>query len=206
MQVIIELNLLLCLIVFGTTATFAQKDEVGLLLAVNNTENRDFELPSLGSVRIGNGLSFEATYARRFADAKLASLHFEIVFVVTPSSEINTSNVFVPRSYSTIFLTPGFKLKLFPGFFITPYLAGGAGYARFSESESLASGELNTGDRVTSKGVYNYGVGVELRVLPFTSLRGEVRNFVSGNPDFNAPILKETQGNVIWAGGIVFRF
>jgi hypothetical protein len=47
---------------------------------------------------------------------------------------------------------------------------------------------------------------VDLRVIRYLSLRGEVRDFVTGNPNFNAPFLTNRQHNVLTSGGIVLHF
>jgi opacity protein-like surface antigen len=205
----IKLVLPFCLIVLSTINVFAQQNEVGLMLGANDTQGRDFSPPSIGSFRPGTGLTFEVTYARRFTDAKLASMHFEVVFAASPNTDINPSNVILPRSYSSIFLTPGLKFKLLPGFFLSPYVAAGAGYARFTVSDTTTDGSTTTVvQRGSNKGVYNYGIGAELKFLPGTALRGEIRNFISGSPNFGPTLqlLEDTRRNVIYSGGLVIRF
>jgi opacity protein-like surface antigen len=201
----IKLVLPVCLIVLAAINVCAQQNEVGLLLGANDTQGQDFAPPSIGSFRPGTGLTFEITYARRFTDAKLASMHFEVVFAATPNTDINSSNVALPRSYSSIFLTPGLKFKLLPGFFLSPYVAAGAGYARFTVSDTTISGGAATLTG-SNKGVYNYGVGAELKFFPGLSLRGEIRNFISGSPNLGQTLLEDTRRNVIYGGGLVVRF
>jgi hypothetical protein len=201
----IKLVMPFCLIVLAAINVCAQQNEVGLLLGANDTQGRDFAPPSIGSFRPGTGLTFEVTYARRFTDAKLASMHFEVLFAATPNTDITSSNVALPRSYSSIFLTPGLKFKLLPGFFISPYVAAGAGYARFTVSDTTISGGAATLTG-SNKGVYNYGVGAELKFFPGLSLRGEIRNFISGSPNLGTTLLEDTRRNVIYGGGLVVRF
>jgi hypothetical protein len=201
----IKLVMPFCLIVLAAINVCAQQNEVGLLLGANDTQGQDFAPPSIGSFRPGTGLTFEITYARRFTDAKLASMHFEVVFAATPNTDINSSNVALPRSYSSIFLTPGLKFKLLPGFFLSPYVAAGAGYARFTVSDTTISGGAATLTG-SNKGVYNYGVGAELKFFPGLSLRGEIRNFISGSPNLGQTLLEDTRRNVIYGGGLVVRF
>jgi opacity protein-like surface antigen len=197
----------ICLVVIGAINVSAQQNEVGFLLGANDTQSRDFAPPSIGSFRPGDGLSFQIAYGRRFTDAKLASMHFEVVFAATPNTDINSSNVALPRSYSSLFLTPGLKFKLLPGFFISPYVAAGAGYARFNVSDTTISGGTTTVvSRGSNKGVYNYGIGAELKFFPGLALRGEIRNFVSGSPNLGPTLLQDTRRNVIYGGGLVVRF
>jgi opacity protein-like surface antigen len=203
----IKFALPVCLMVLATINVFAQQNEVGLLLGANDTQGRDFAPPSISSFRPGTGLTFEITYARRFTDAKLASMHFEVVLAATPNTDIDSSNVALPRSYSSIFVTPGLKFKLLPGFFLSPYVAAGAGYARFNVSDTTISGGTTTvTTRGSNKAVYNYGVGAELKFFPGLSLRGEIRNFISGSPNLGPTLLEDTRRNVIYGGGLVVRF
>lgn len=197
----------LSLIVLAGINVYAQQNEVGFLLGANDTQGSDFAPPSIGSLSPGNGLSYEITYARRFTDAKLASMHFEVLFAATPNTDINRSNVVVPRSYSSLFLTPGLKLKLVPGFFLSPYVAGGFGYAHFNVSDTTTAGGTTTvTSRGSSKAVYNYGIGAEWHFFPGLSLRGEIRNFQAGTPNFGPSILQDTRRYVIYGGGLVVRF
>lgn len=182
------------------------KNEVGLLLGALSTGSREIQLPTRSRADIGTGLTYQANYARRIVDAKVASLHVEVLFAATPLVEVTSTNTLIPRDYASLFLTPGLKLKFLPGARLSPYVAAGGGYARFAESEFRTNDQPNTGQRGTNRGVFNYGGGVDLRVIRFLSLRGEVRDFVTGNPNFNAPFLSNRQHNVLTSGGIVLHF
>jgi hypothetical protein len=196
----------LSFVLLSASTAVAQKNEFGVLIGGNFTGDRDFIPPSLGQLRIDNNVTFEIVYGRRIVDARAASLHLEFLLAGTPEKNLNTSNVFVPRSYSSLFFTPGLKLKIFPGFFITPYVAAGGGYARFNQSDVLISGQPNGGDQASNTLVYDYGGGIELKVFPYISLRGEIRDFVSGTPGFNFPVSGGRQHNLIPAAGLVIRF
>jgi opacity protein-like surface antigen len=160
----------------------------------------------LGEISFDNRISIQVGYGRRIVDANAASLHLEFLVTGTPDRSLNSANVFVPQSYSSLFLTPGLKLKLIPGFFLVPYVAAGAGYARFNQSGVLINGQPNRGDGASNELVYNYGGGVELKIFPYVSLRGEIRDFVSGKPSFNFPVIEGRLHNVIPAVGLVIRF
>ncbi len=196
----------LILIFLNATSAQAQKNEFSFLVGYVVTEDGELNLPSIGKISIDDGLTFQIAYGRRFVDAKAVSLHFEVVVAATPGKSIKASNVLLPSSYSSLFITPGVKLKLFPGFFITPFVAVGGGYARLTVSDTLISGQPNSGSRSSNAAVYNYGGGLEVKIFPFVSLRGEVRNFVSGRIDFNLPAFNDRQSNLIPAAGVVIRF
>ncbi len=45
-----------------------------------------------------------------------------------------------------------------------------------------------------------------MKVFPFVSLRGEIRNFNSGGVGFIVPGVSGRQNNILATGGIVLRF
>ena len=98
------------------------------------------------------------------------------------------------------------RFKFRPNSRVSPYLAVGGGYGRFEESDFRLDNQPNTSRRGTNRGVFDFGGGVDVKVGRFLSLRGEVRDFVSGTPSFNAAVSGSRQHNILSAGGIVLRF
>ena len=195
----------LAFLILGADAALAQKYEVAVSLGGMTTPDRDFRLPGPGSLRIGAGLTYQGNYAQRLVNARLAALYLEVPLAATPSTKIKSSNVLSPRDYASLFITPGLKLKLLPGAPYSPYMFAGLGYARFSESDARIGGAANT-TRGTNRAAFDFGGGVDVKVLPYLSLRGEVRDFVSGNPQFNLDVIGNRQHNVLLSGGVVLRF
>lgn len=197
---------------FIVNAAFAQKNEIGLMLGATITPDRDVRpqvstgQPPTTTARIGTGLTYGLSYARRVVDARVASLHAEVVFFAVPSNDVKSALSFVPRNFASLFVTPGLKLKFLPQSPVTPYVAAGGGFARFAESDFLGNNAPNTGRRGTNRGAFNYGGGLEFKVFPFVSLRGEVRHFITGNPQFNAVFVSDKQHSVISSVGLVLRF
>jgi hypothetical protein len=77
------------------------------------------------------------------------------------------------------------------------------GWARFRKSaEATPAGESDT----TTTNVFDIGGGLDMKIAPFFSLRGEVRDFYSGSPRLRLSDLDQRQHNVIVTGGLVFRF
>lgn len=193
------------ILLFAISAS-AQKYEVSVSVGGMGTGERDIVLPVPGIIDVNNGLAYQVNFTQRFFNAQLASLHFEFPITVTPRREIDSSNVLSPRSYSTLFITPGIKLKLLPGAGISPYAVAGVGYARFNSSDFLVNDQPNPGDRSVNRAVFDFGGGLDFKVLPYISVRGEVRDFVSGNPRLNSEFIANRQHNLLISGGIVLRF
>src|SRR5439155_567199 len=81
----------------------------------------------------------------------------------------------------------------------------GCGYALYEQSAKLSNGQ-NTTNKFLNRGVFDFGGGLDYRLFRFLGLRGEVRDFVSGNPNLNVALSSSTQHNIVASGGISVRF
>jgi hypothetical protein len=82
----------------------------------------------------------------------------------------------------------------------------GAGFGHFSESKELLYGGVNPGKSTTGF-VLQSGFGLDVKAWRKLSIRGEVRDFWSGEPDFPlAPTGKSRQHNFFVGGGAFWRF
>ncbi len=189
-----------------SSVAFAQANEIAVL--VGRLKATDRSLDSLEPIKAAfdGSVTYQFNYASRMIDGGIASLYWEMAITGAPGADVRGSSLLLPSNYSSLFFTPGVKLKLLPGTGISPYVVGGAGVARFKQSDVLINGQPNTGDRANTTWVFDYGGGVDLNVLPILAIRGEVRDFVTGNPSFNVPFLNNKQHNIFIAAGIVLRW
>ena len=199
---------LLLMIFSFAPAVFAQEHELGLLVARLKPSDRSLRLTDLivTPATFDGAVTYQVNYANRVINGEAASLHFEIAVTGAPRTGVNSSNVLLPRTYSTLIFTPGLKVKLLPGGFFSPYAVAGAGLGRFSLSDTTIAGGPVTGDRSNYSFVFNYGGGVDLNILGPISIRGEVRDFMTGNPSFSSPFLSDRQHNLFVGAGIVLKF
>jgi hypothetical protein len=157
----------------------------------------------------GKGLSFDVEYARRFIVTPIFAVSGEAVMMVNHDEDINGGAhgfAVVPPEYSQLFVTPGARLNVFPTTAVSPWISVGAGFAHFSEGSTLIYGGTNPGKSTTSA-VIQGGFGLDVKVWRKLSIRGEVRDFWSGEPDFPlAPTGKTRQHNYFVAGGAFWRF
>lgn len=199
--------LFLVTILMVSQTAMAQRQELGVMIGYDFTQGRDLPSPFPSGVDVSNEKSFQFVYGRRMVDGKVASFHGEFLVTLIQDATLSSPNLASPNSYSSAFITPGLKFKLLPGFILTPYVAGGAGLARFKQSATLINGGANTGNRTSYRVVLNYGGGLEFNAFPFLSFRGEVRDFVAGNPNLDFPLTSSTnQHNIIPAVGVALRF
>jgi hypothetical protein len=160
-------------------------------------------------IHSGNGITIEAEYARRFLVTPIFALSGEVVGVYNPDEDVNageSGSSVVPGDYKSYFITPAARLNLFPTTAVSPWVSFGAGFGHFSESSTLVYGGANPGKSTTSA-VIQAGLGLDVKVWKRLSIRGGVRDFWSGEPDFPlAPTGKTRQHHFFVGGGVFWRF
>ncbi len=123
----------------------------------------------------------------------------------SPNRALTAASATVPQNYASLYLTPGVRLKFLPGSRLSPWAAIGGGYSLYQESAQLSNGQ-NTTNKFLNRGVFDYGGGLDYRLFRVIGLRGEVRDFFSGNPNLNVALRSSTQHNAVASGGIILRF
>jgi len=154
------------------------------------------------NVHFGNGLTFEANYARRVLGAGIASISVEVPFVFNWDEELRSDAVEIPKSLKMYFLTPSARLNIFSESAVSPWVSFGGGFGHFSGGSTLSGVPTDS----TTTGALQAGVGLDVRVFHSFSVRGEARDFWSGVPQLNADTGKSRQHNYFVAAGIVWRF
>jgi hypothetical protein len=154
--------------------------------------------PSVVTFRTDHQYFLEATGAVRLVNFKVASLHLEIPVAAIPSALVVRPNF----TLSSLYVTPSLRVKLAPGFPVSPFVSVGGGWAHYHLPGAGTNG-----------GALQFGGGVDLKTgIPLLGIRGEVRDFVTGQPNFKSFFGFPTQNNddlrhnVLVGGGIVLRF
>lgn len=160
-------------------------------------------------IHSGKGLSFEGEYARRFLVTPVFSVSGEVLLMYNGDVDLNAATypfAVVPIEYKQLFVTPAARLNLFPTTAVSPWISLGGGFGHFSQSSTLLFGGANPG-KSTTGAVIEGGLGLDVKVWRKLSIRGEVRDFWSGVPDFPlAPTGKTRQHNYFLGGGAFWRF
>jgi len=160
-------------------------------------------------IAFGNGLSFDVEYGRRFWVTPIYSISGEVVLMYNKDEDINGGSygfAVVPAQLSQLFVTPAVRFNLFPTTAVSPWVSVGGGFVHISQSSQLIYGGPNPGTSGTS-GVFEGGLGLDVKVWRKLSIRGEVRDFWSGAVDFPlAPTGKSRQHNFFVGGGAFWRF
>ena len=177
----------------------------GMALAVPaaRAQKNEFAIAASGiltaaSFDAGSSAGFQINYARRLVPLPLVSLYLELPFVAGFNGSRSTALDLNREDYNTLYFTPGLKLKFTPGLPVSPYLAAGLGWGSFRSTNTSATANKFAGD---------LGGGVDFKVFPYISLRGEVRDFYTSSPTLDFPgIYHGSVNNVVFSGGAVFRF
>jgi hypothetical protein len=194
-------------------SAFAQdeKNEIGGILGRTFISNQGIKsgLASNTVIAFGNGLSVEGEYARRFLVTPVYAISAEAVVMYNRDEDINGGAYLaavVPNQLSELFVTPAARVNLFPTTAVSPWVSLGAGFGHISESAHLIYGGTNPGKSTTSAAIQG-GIGLDVKAWKRLSIRGEVRDFWSGAPDFPlAPTGKTRQHNYFVGAGAFWRF
>jgi hypothetical protein len=189
-----------------------EKNELGGILGRTFISDQAINVASAFNpavIQTGNGLSFEVEYARRFLVTPIFSLSGEAVLMYNHDEDINNGTYslsLVPPQYSELFVTPAARANLFPASAVSPWISLGAGFGHIGQGSTLIYGGANPGKSTTS-GVVEGGFGLDVKVWSKLSIRSEVRDFWSGEPDFPlAPTGKTRQHNYFVGVGAFWRF
>ena len=160
-------------------------------------------------IAFGKGLTFEGEYARRMFVTPVFAVSGEVLFAYNGDEKVNGGaylNDVVPSKISELFVTPAARVNLFPTTAVSPWVSVGAGFGHISQGSKLVYQGANPGTSTTSATIEG-GLGLDVKVWKALSIRGEVRDFWSGEPDFPlAPTGKSRMHNYFVGGGAFWRF
>ena len=176
------------------------------IAALAHAQSNDVALTGGGYFAVGNPLNLgaawalEGTAAHKVFGVPLASIAVELPVAGSFGSSVPTLNgTSLSRSYTSLFITPGLRLRVAPSFPISPYVSVGVGYGRFRHQ--LFNGSTS----VNHTAAFDIGGGLDWKVLPFVSVRGEIRDFNSGNIGLTT-FATGRQNNLFTTVGLALRF
>ena len=150
-----------------------------------------------GDYDFGKSGVAELNVAHRLVNAEAAGLYIEVPLTWTFKNTRFDPAADLRDHYSAFFFTPGLKVKLLPQLPLSPYAFVGIGLAHFRDTDTSEASYEN---------VIDYGAGVDWKLAPFISLRGELRDFNSGVPRLSFPDPGSRQQNVMATVGVALHF
>jgi hypothetical protein len=197
---------LLLLPAFGA-ACFAQEDsaprnELAFGLCGIPALSRS-DSPSLDA---RSGVAFRVNYGRRFFRNNKVALYGEINFLASPLRDVSTLVTTATRDFSSLYLTPGIRVKFLPALMVSPYVLVSGGYADYDQSTTLINGQPNLASRELARGVFDFGTGLDVRIWRLLALRGEACDYYTGSPGYNVTTISGGHQNIVATGGFVPRW
>ena len=195
------------MVVVAATGAAAQRNEVAGTIGrtfISNQGVLGTNLPD-SNIYFGHGLTFEASYARRLISGNAFAVEVEIPVILDPKQRLHFGGGNAPSSFASYFVIPSARVHLFPDGGFSPWLSFGGGFAHFSMSSRLESGQPDPA-KSTTTGALQLGGGLDVRVVHGVFLRGEVREIRSGEPALNVNTGKSRYYNLFAGGGLAFRF
>ena len=135
---------------------FAQKHELGLTIG-RLIENDH------GLVRSQAGTALQANYGYRFWGNSSVAVFGEFHLLASPLRDVSGA-LSATRDYSSLYLTPGVRVKLNSHGRIQPYGVVGGGYALYEQSTHNIGGQPNPAPRHIQRGALMYGAGVDVPI------------------------------------------
>lgn len=192
---------LLSLVVMMGLSAAAQKSEIGIVVGGKMTP--DGTSPITGTTKVNTAFAFQVNYATQLISFKVADLELNIPVLGVPNSDISSSTLFTAKSYSSLYFTPGLRVRL--GTTFSPFVEAGVGFVRHSPSSTTLGG-FPSGASASTKAAFDVGGGIDFRPKKSPiAFRFQATELYSGVPDLAIPKL-DMRNNVLLGGGIVVRF
>ena len=185
---------------WAVPASAQTRVDVGLLLGSTATSDEGTVL------QFDRATTYQATFAWRVWRRQSVAVAAEVPFLASPKFEVATPGRSLPKEYASLYLTPGVRVTLLPDRVVSVFGAAGAGYARYSESKLRVDGSPNPAQRDTNTNAFQFGGGVDVRVLRRLGVRAEVRDLCTGARTFSIATPGGRVHNVVGSGGFVLRF
>lgn len=202
-QLAIAVLLVLTSFVAYATAQETEEEDFEFAAVIGRTFISNQGIRGDGSVRFGNGLTFEVNYAARVLSKRIWSVYLELPAAFNLDEDLNSDGP-SPEQFRSYYVTPAARLHLNGA--LSPWVSLGGGYGRISESSRLLFGSPNPGKTGTNTGVVQFGAGLDVKTFKSIGFRVETRDFWSGVPNLNVNIGKSRLHNIFVAGGVVFHF
>ena len=177
--------------------------------SVGNFFISDHHIPGLSFDNVlttGPGFTFGLSYGRRLWGNDLASFTAEFPVFFNLDEDVNLKTNVVPGNYNAYFLTPSFRVNLFPKTYISPWISVGGGFGHFTANPNLEFGGANPDITSKNSGVGQFGAGIDTPISRSFTLRGEVRDYYSTTPPLNVDLGVSRRHNLFVGGGLVFHF
>lgn len=194
-----------------SASTRGQSQELGVFFGGSLAQSRAIQGAPGETVQISGAYAAGLHYDHALLRSRFLQASIEAEFTVVPPRVVRSAAAAVPRNYSALYLTPGFRLEFLPDARLHPWVAAGGGYDLFLQSQLLTNGQKYS-VHVKNGAAFDYGGGLDFIAWKAKEsnwsmkLFGQVRDFVSENPELNVPLQSGVQHTVVASGGILLAW
>jgi len=214
------LGMSLVVFLWSVPALAQEKNEVGLVIGGTVTPRQglspaasliapDGTVLTTRNLAIDSSLTLGLEYDHAFVLRQKFAIDGGVDFLASPFDvKLSQPSQNAIGQYAFIFLTPHVRVKFHPNGVFSPWLSFGGGYARFLEKAPAAASSFKPG---TNTGTLEFGGGIDTRTVVHIlripiGFRVEVRDFYSGQPNYNQKVIGNLQNNLAFTGGLLIRF
>ena len=157
-------------------------------------------------LHFGNEVTVAGNYGRLLKTASIFGIHVELPVALYPRMDLNTAYHGIPADIGALFITPSVRVNIFSEDSVSPWVSVGGGYGRFREAPRDNFYGPNLGPTSSNTGVVQFGAGLDVWIWHRWGLRGEARDFYSGEPVLNVDTNHSRMHNYYVGVGFVHRF
>ena len=163
-------------VVLVACPTMAQTNDFAILVGAYAPIVRVSAQPVRVTTSVSAGLVL--TYGRRLASSRAGDLLLDVPLAVSARAHQSMSRG-INIGGDDAFFTPGVCLVIVPASVVRPYAVLGLGVSSFSGGHLSISRDVDQSSRRSTSPVVGFGGGMDVRLVRFLGLRGEIRDFVS---------------------------
>ncbi len=157
-------------------------------------------------LHFGNEETIAGNYSHLLKTAGIFGIRVEVPVALYPRMDLNTAYHGIPTDIGALFITPSLRVNIFSQDSVSPWVSVGGGYGRFREAPRDNFYGPNLGPTGSNTGVVQFGAGLDAWIWHHWGVRGEARDFYSGEPVLNVDTNHSRMHNYYVGAGIVCRF
>jgi hypothetical protein len=157
-------------------------------------------------ISAGHGTTWELNYARHLWHPGFIALDAEVPLVGNPDEDLSSGNGAVPKTFSSIFVTPAARVRFFAENAVQLWVSGGGGFGHWTISNTLVYGGVNPGPKSKNSGVAQAGAGIDLHPWRHFGFRLAARDFYVPQLPLNVVTTSSHHHNIVVTGGVIFNF
>jgi hypothetical protein len=132
------------------------------------------------TVKAQGGEVFQFSHGYRVESMQAVDIYIEMPFTWVFRGEATAGSQVLTSYNSTHFFTPGLKFRIVRNSRWAPYALAGGGFGSFGYNRgNVGPTGISVSSRRTTRGVFDFGGGIDFKLAGPVNLRAELRDFIS---------------------------